>query len=133
STPPDALAGQARIMVDAGAQCVYVVDSAGALILHEAAERVNALVQEIGDEAQVGYHGHQNLSLGVANSLLAYEAGARQIDGCLRALGAGAGNSPTEILVAVFERLGVETGIDLAAVLAAAEEVVQPYMTRQPI
>jgi 4-hydroxy 2-oxovalerate aldolase len=133
STSPSALADQARIMVDAGAQCVYVVDSAGALIMQAAADRVNALVQELGDEAQVGYHGHQNLSLGVANSLLAYEAGARQIDGCLRALGAGAGNSPTEILVAVFERLGVKIGIDLAAVLAAAEEVVQPYMTRQPI
>jgi 4-hydroxy 2-oxovalerate aldolase len=133
STPPAALAAQARIMVDAGAQCVYVVDSAGALILREASDRVTALLDEIGGEAEVGYHGHQNLSLGVANSLLAYEAGATRIDGCLRALGAGAGNSPTEILAAVFERLGVRTGIDLAKVLAAAEEIVQPYMTRQPM
>ncbi|HEX4518640.1 MAG TPA: 4-hydroxy-2-oxovalerate aldolase [Gaiellaceae bacterium] len=133
SVTPARLASEARIMVDAGAQCVYVVDSAGALILHQAADRVAALVQELGDDAQVGYHGHQNLSLGVANSLLAYEAGARQVDGSTRALGAGAGNSPTEILVAAFDRLGIRTGIDLPAMLEAAEEVVRPYMTRQPV
>jgi 4-hydroxy 2-oxovalerate aldolase len=133
SIGPAALAAQARIMVDAGAQCVYVVDSAGALIMHQASDRVAALVEEIGDEAQVGYHGHQNLSLGVANSLLAYEAGARQIDGCTRGLGAGAGNSPTEILAAVFDRLGVTTGIDLTAILAAADDIVAPYMTRPTV
>ncbi len=130
---PEGLAAQARVMVDAGAQCVYVVDSAGALIMSEAADRVAALVSEIGGDAQVGFHGHQNLSLGVANSLAAYEAGARQIDGSTCGLGAGAGNSPTEILVAVFDRLDVGTGVDVAAVLAAAEEVVRPYMRRQPI
>src|SRR3954466_5753717 len=70
---PEALAKQARIMVDAGAQCVYVVDSAGALVLHDAQSRVKALVDEIGDQAEVGFHGHQNLSLGVANSVLAYQ------------------------------------------------------------
>src|ERR1700735_2529297 len=106
---PDALARQARIMVDAGAQCVYVVDSAGALVLAGAQARVQALVDEIGGQAQVGFHGHQNLSLGVANSVLAVQAGARQIDGALCALGAGAGNAPTEVLVATFERLGRRT------------------------
>src|SRR6266536_5248567 len=130
---PTELAAQARVMVDAGAQCVYVVDSADALITSEAAERVAALVQEIGMTAQVGYHGHMNLTLGVANSLLAYEAGARQIDGSTCGLGAGAGNSPAEILAAVFNRLGVQTGIDVTAILAAAEDVVRPYMVRQPI
>jgi 4-hydroxy 2-oxovalerate aldolase len=78
---PAELAGQARIMVDAGAQCVYVVDSAGALVLSEAQARVRALLEEIGPHAQVGFHGHQNLSLGVANSVLAVQGGARQIDG----------------------------------------------------
>jgi 4-hydroxy 2-oxovalerate aldolase len=130
-TPSD-LARQARVMVDAGCQCVYVVDSAGAMVLEDASTRVAALVDELGDDAQVGYHGHQNLSFGVANSILAQRAGARQIDGSLGSLGAGAGNSPTEILVTAFERVGVSTGIDLDAILAAAEEVVVPYMPRIP-
>jgi 4-hydroxy 2-oxovalerate aldolase len=132
-TSPEELARQARIMVDAGCQCPYVVDSAGALILDDAVDRVQAILAEVGDEAQVGYHGHNNLAMGVANSVLAYRAGARQIDGSTRALGAGAGNSPTEVLTAVFDRLGVETGIDLPAILAAAEEVVAPYIRRAPV
>jgi 4-hydroxy 2-oxovalerate aldolase len=132
-TPPDRLAEQARIMVDAGCQCVYVVDSAGALILDDATDRVAALLDAIGDRADVGYHGHNNLALGVATSILAWRVGARQIDGSTRALGAGAGNSPTEVLVAIFERLGVRTGIDLPAILEAAEEVVRPIMTREPV
>jgi 4-hydroxy 2-oxovalerate aldolase len=131
-TSPEQLARNARIMVDAGCECPYVVDSAGALILDDARVRVEALVAEVGGDAQVGFHGHQNLSMGVANSVVAQRAGARQIDGCTRGLGAGAGNAPTEVLAAVFERLGVATGIDLPAVLAAAEEVVAPYIERLP-
>ena len=131
-SPPDALARQARIMVDAGAQCVYVVDSAGALVLGDAQARVQALVAEIGQQAQVGFHGHQNLSLGIANSVLAYQHGATQIDGALCALGAGAGNAPTEILAATFDKLGVTTGVDVAAALAAADEVVRPFIPRLP-
>ena len=129
---PAGLARQARIMVDAGAECVYVVDSAGALVLSDAQARVQALVGEIGSQAQVGFHGHQNLSLGVANSVLAYQAGATQIDGALCALGAGAGNAPTEVLAATFSRLGVSTGVDIDSVLAAAEEVVRPIIPRLP-
>lgn len=129
---PSELAAQARIMVDAGAQCVYVVDSAGALVLEEASQRVRALVDEIGGEAEVGFHGHNNLALGVANSMLAYRAGARQIDGCTAALGAGSGNAPTEVLVAVFEHLGAPTGVDLGSILAVAEEVVTPLAPRVP-
>ena len=129
---PGVLAAQARIMVDAGAQCVYVVDSAGALVLGEAQARVQAVLDEVGDQAQAGFHGHQNLSLGVANSVLAYQAGARQIDGALCALGAGAGNAPTEVLAATFDRLGVPTGIDVQAVLAAAQDVVKPVIPRLP-
>jgi 4-hydroxy 2-oxovalerate aldolase len=133
STTPEVLARNARTMVDAGAQCVYVVDSAGALVLSDAQERVRAVIDEISrDGAQVGFHGHQNLSLGIANSVLAYQAGALQIDGALCALGAGAGNSPTEVLAATFERMGIRTGIDLGAVLSAAEEVVRPFIPRLP-
>jgi 4-hydroxy 2-oxovalerate aldolase len=129
---PAGLARQARIMVDAGAQCVYVVDSAGALVLADAQARVRALVGEMGRQAQVGFHGHQNLSLGVANSVLAYAEGATQIDGALCALGAGAGNSPTEVLAATFDRMGVRTGVNVQGVLAAAEEVVRPIIPRLP-
>ena len=129
---PQKLAEQARIMVDAGAQCVYVVDSAGALVLTDAQARVQAVLDEIGKEAQVGFHGHQNLSMGVANSVLGYLAGARQVDGALLALGAGAGTSPTEVLAATFDRMGIPTGVDVQAALAAAEEVVKPIIPRLP-
>jgi 4-hydroxy 2-oxovalerate aldolase len=131
-TTPQNLARQARIMVDAGCQCPYVTDSAGALLMHEARARFEALIAEVGDDAWVGYHGHQNVSLGVANSVLAYEAGVRYIDGSLCALGAGAGNSPTEVLAAVFDRLGVDTGLDVLGLLDAAENVVHPYLQRWP-
>ena len=113
SQPPEVLAAQARIMVDAGCQCVYVVDSAGAMILDEVGDRVRPLVDEIGDDAQVGFHGHENLALGVANSIFAIRAGATQIDGSTRRFGAGAGNTPCEALVAVCDKLGIRTGIDV--------------------
>jgi 4-hydroxy 2-oxovalerate aldolase len=128
SVSPAELARQGRIMVDAGCQCVYVVDSAGALVMDEAYDRVRAVVEEVGADAQVGYHGHQNLSMGVANSVLAYRAGARQIDGTLCALGAAAGNSPTEVLSVVFDRLGIPTGLDTIALLDAADDVVRPFI-----
>lgn len=120
---PADLAKQARIMVDAGCQCVFVVDSAGALILDEAGDRVKALVDEIGDDAQVGFHGHQNMSFGIANSILAVNAGARQIDGSLAGLGAGAGNTPTEVAAVAFDRLGIETGVDLSTILDTADQL----------
>ncbi|BBG02645.1 MULTISPECIES: 4-hydroxy-2-oxovalerate aldolase [Pseudonocardia] len=131
-TSPENLARQARIMVDAGCQAPYVTDSAGALLMHEARARFEALLAEVGDDAWVGYHGHQNLSLGVANSVIAQEVGVRYIDGSLCALGAGSGNSPTEVLAAVFDRLGVGTGLDAGAVIDAAEDVVRPFLPRWP-
>ena len=121
---PADLAKQARIMADAGCQCVYVVD---------VSDRVSALVAELGDDAQVGFHGHQNMSFGVANSVFAVRAGAKQIDGTLMALGAGAGNSPTEVLAAAFDRLDIKTGVDIQGVMAAAEDVVKPFITRMPV
>lgn len=130
---PEQLARQARIMADAGCQCVYVVDSAGALMPDDLADRVAALVAELGTDAQVGVHAHQNLSLGVANSIAGYRAGARQIDGTLCALGAGAGNAPIEILVTAFERMNVPTGVDADAILAVAEEIARPIIPRLPV
>jgi 4-hydroxy 2-oxovalerate aldolase len=126
--PPEQLAAQARVMVDAGCECVYVTDSAGALVLDEVTDRVAALLTEVGDDAQVGFHGHQNLSLAVANTAFAFRAGAVQVDGCTRGLGAGAGNTPTEALVAVCDRLGLRTGVDVTAMMALAEDVVRPVM-----
>ena len=125
---PEVLAQQARIMADAGCQCVYVVDSAGALVLDGVRDRVAALVAELGDDAQVGFHGHENLGLGVANSVEAVRAGAKQIDGSCRRFGAGAGNAPVEALIGVFDKIGVKTGIDFFDIADAAEDVVAPAM-----
>jgi 4-hydroxy 2-oxovalerate aldolase len=128
---PATLVEQARIMEAAGADCVYVTDSAGALTVPQARARVAALRESLSCE--VGFHAHNNLSLAVANSLAAVEEGATQVDGCLCGLGAGAGNCPTEVLVAVCDRLGIETGIDPFAVMDAAEEVVRPLMPRPQV
>ncbi|MER7079050.1 4-hydroxy 2-oxovalerate aldolase [Saccharopolyspora kobensis] len=131
SQPPEVLASQARIMVDAGCQCVYVVDSAGALVLEQVADRVAALVAEVGDEAQIGFHGHENLGVAVANSVAAARAGAVQIDGSARRFGAGAGNTPVEAFVGVCDKLGIRTGIDFFAIADAAEDVVRPAMPEE--
>jgi len=128
SQRPEVLAQQARIMADAGCQCVYVVDSAGALILEDTSVRISALLAELGHDAQVGFHGHENLGLGVANSVAAVRAGATQIDGSTRRFGAGAGNTPVEAFVAVCEKLGIRTGIDTLKIIDAAEDVVRPIM-----
>jgi 4-hydroxy 2-oxovalerate aldolase len=131
SQPPSVLAEQARIMADAGCQCVYVVDSAGALVPPAVAERVEAIIASVDPSVQVGFHGHENLACGVANTLAAIEAGARQVDGSTRRMGAGAGNTPTEALVAVLEKAGIATGVDVAAIADAAEDVVRPLMGRE--
>lgn len=128
---PEGLAEQARIMADAGCQCVYVVDSAGAMIMGEVTDRVSAVVAELGGDAQVGFHAHENLSLSMANSILAIRAGAVQIDGSTRRFGAGAGNTSCEALAAVTERLGIETGLDVIKMMDAAEDVVRPIMDEE--
>lgn len=128
---PELLATQARIMADAGCQCVYVVDSAGAMILEDAAERVAAVVAELGSDAQVGFHGHENLSLSLANTIAAIRAGAVQIDGSTRRFGAGAGNTSCEAFAAVAERLGIVTGLDVLKMIDAAEDVVRPVMDEE--
>lgn len=128
SQPPEVLAKQARIMADAGCQCVYVVDSAGAMILEDVSDRVSAVVAELGTDAQVGFHGHENLGLSVANSIIAVRSGATQIDGSTRAFGAGAGNTPLEAFAAVAERQGIRTGLDVLKMIDVAEDVVRPIM-----
>lgn len=128
---PETLAKQARIMVDAGCQCVYVVDSAGALIMEGVADRVSALVAEIGKEATIGFHGHENLGLGVANTVIAARAGATQIDGSVRRFGAGAGNTPLEAFIGVADKLGWKTGVDFLQVVDAAEDVIRPAMPEE--
>ena len=128
SQPPEVIAAQARIMADAGCQCVYVVDSAGALVLEDVSDRVAAVRAELGDDAQIGFHGHENLDIAVANSIAAVRAGAEQIDGSIRRFGAGAGNTPTEAFVGVCDKLGITTGIDFMTIADAAQDVVRPVM-----
>ena len=126
-----ALLAQARLMESYGADCVYVVDSAGAMTMGEARSRVAAL--KSGLQCQVGIHAHNNLSLAVANSLVALDEGVDQIDGCTTGLGAGAGNCPTEVLVAACAKSGIETGVDPLAMMDAAEEVVRPIRPEQGV
>ena len=125
---PEKLAEQARIMADAGCQCVYVVDSAGALILEQTTDRVAALVDELGANIQVGFHGHQNLGIAIANSVCAIRAGAVQIDGSTRSFGAGAGNTPLEAFAAICEKLDYETGVNVLKMFDVSEDVVRPVM-----
>ena len=129
--PPEFLAEQALLMESYGADCVYVVDSAGALLPDGSASRVRALKEAL--KIQVGFHAHNNLGLGVGNTLAAVEAGADQIDGTLRGLGAGAGNTATELIAAALDKLGYEHEWDVFALLDAAEFVVAPFMPFQPI
>lgn len=126
SAPVEKLVEQAKLMESYGAQGVYITDSAGALLPHEVRERVRALRNSL--QVEGGFHAHNNLSLAVANTLAAIEEGATRIDGSVRCLGAGAGNTQTEALIAVLNRLGIDVGIDLYKIMDLAEEVVGPIL-----
>lgn len=128
---PELLAEEARKMESYGAGTVYVVDSAGAMTIDGARRRVAALKAAVA--CQVGIHAHNNLSLAVANSLACLDEGVDQIDGCSTGLGAGAGNCPTEVLVAACEKSGIPTGIDPLAIMDAAEEAVRPIRPEQGV
>jgi 4-hydroxy 2-oxovalerate aldolase len=130
--PPKKIADQARIMVDAGAQGVHIMDSAGALTTDDVRARIDAMREEIGNDAEVGIHAHQNLSLAVSNTVAAIQEGATLADACLIGAGAGAGNCQMEALVAVLDRMGIETGIDLWKLQDLAENVVRPIHQRMP-
>lgn len=125
---PEKLVEQGKLMESYGADVVYVVDSAGALIPNTVKARVAGLRQSLS--CSIGYHAHNNLGLAIGNSLAAIEEGATYIDGTLCGLGAGAGNAQTEILVAVLDKLGYETGVDLFKAMDVAEDVVRPLMHR---
>lgn len=127
---PRELAEQAGMMQSYGADCVYIVDSAGALLPDGVRERVAALKDEL--DCEVGFHAHDNLGLALGNSLAAVEAGTDQLDGSLRGLGAGAGNASTELLAAVLNKAGLDSGLDAFALMDAAEYVVAPFMPFQP-
>jgi len=128
--PPEDLIVQAKLMESYGAHCVYVVDSAGAMLPRDAYARVKALTESLA--CQVGFHAHNNLGLAIGNSLAALEAGADQLDGCLRGLGAGAGNAPTELLAVVLDKLQLNPGLNVYKLMDAAEYVIAPMMPFQP-
>ncbi len=128
---PAKLVEQAKIMESSGAELVYMMDSAGAMVPADVVARVDALKSSLN--IKVGFHAHNNLSLAVANTLAAIEAGADSVDGCLRGLGAGSGNAQLEVLIGVLEKTGVESGVDFYKVMDAAQQVVEPLMHRPQV
>ncbi|WP_027014341.1 4-hydroxy-2-oxovalerate aldolase AphG [Comamonas composti] len=122
------LVTQAKLMESYGANCIYVTDSAGYLLPDQVKERIAAVRAALKPETELGFHGHHNLAMGVANSIAAVEAGANRIDAAAAGLGAGAGNTPMEVLVAVCERMGIQTGVDVWKIQDVAEDLVVPLM-----
>lgn len=125
---PKGLAEQGRLMESYGAQTIYITDSAGYMLPQDVVDRVRVLRDVLNPETAIGFHGHHNLGMGIANSIAAIEAGASRIDASLAGLGAGAGNTPLEVLAAVCDRMDIETGVDLFKLMDAAEDVVVPMM-----
>jgi 4-hydroxy-2-oxovalerate/4-hydroxy-2-oxohexanoate aldolase len=125
---PESLAKQGKLMESYGAQTIYITDSAGYMLPGDVTDRVDALKSILNPETEIGFHGHHNMGLGIWNSIAAIEAGASRIDGSVAGLGAGAGNTPLEALLAVCERLGIETGVDLFKLMDVAEDVIVPMM-----
>jgi 4-hydroxy-2-oxovalerate/4-hydroxy-2-oxohexanoate aldolase len=128
--PAETIAAQARLMESYGANCVYVTDSAGYMLPDDVSARIGLVKSSLRGETEIGFHGHHNLGMGVANSLAAVEAGASRIDGSAAGLGAGAGNTPLEVFAAVCDRMGVATGVDLFKLMDVAEDLVVPIMDR---
>jgi 4-hydroxy-2-oxovalerate/4-hydroxy-2-oxohexanoate aldolase len=125
---PEGLVKQAKLMEGYGANCIYVTDSAGYLLPGQVTERIAAVRAALKPETELGFHGHHNLAMGVANSIAAIEAGANRIDAAAAGLGAGAGNTPLEVLVAVLDRMGLQTGVDVWKIQDVAEDLVVPLM-----
>src|SRR5699024_5424285 len=127
-TTPENLVHEAKKMEYYGAHTIYVVDSAGALTMDDTRRRISLFKEQLN--VDVGFHGHNNLSLGVANSIVALEEGADRIDTSLAGMGAGAGNTATEQLIAVMNRMGLPNSVDLYKSMDAAENVMKPMMER---
>ena len=129
---PEELARQGKLMEGYGANCIYCTDSAGYMLPTDVTGRIAALHAVLKPETEIGFHGHHNMAMGIANSLAAIEAGAKRIDGSAAGLGAGAGNTPLEVFNAVAHRMGIETGVDVFKLMDVAEDLVVPIMD-QPI
>ena len=126
------LLNQAVLMESYGANCIYCTDSAGYMLPEEVSEKIGLLRQSLKPTTEIGFHGHQNMGMAIANSLAAIAAGAQRIDGSVAGLGAGAGNTPLEVFVAVLERMQAKHNVDLYKIMDVAEDRVVPLMD-QPI
>lgn len=129
--PPEKVAEQAALFESYGADYVYIADSAGAMLPQDVKARVQAVIEKV--KIPVGFHAHNNLGLAIANSLAALEAGATFLDAACRGLGAGAGNTQSEVLVGVLDKAGYETGVDFYKIMDVAEDLVEPIMPRPQV
>ena len=125
---PQKLVEQAKLMESYGANCIYVTDSAGYMLPDDVRTRFEAVRAALKPETELGFHGHHNMAMGVANSIVAIEAGANRIDAASAGLGAGAGNTPMEVFIAVCDRMGIVTGVDTFKISDVAEDRVVPIM-----
>ncbi len=125
---PEGLVTQAKLMEGYGANCIYITDSAGYMLPDDVKARISAVRAALKPETELGFHGHHNMAMGIANSIAAIECGANRIDAASAGLGAGAGNTPMEVLIAVCDRMGIETGVDVWKIQDVADDLVVPMM-----